>query len=219
MTALEVDQQSAGPAAPETAPLDCTRHAMLDEDGLTRLHLLVDGIHCGGCIRKIENALQRRPEVREARVNMSTGRLVVAWAGPAARATDLAGTVEGLGFRVTPFDPVQKRAGEDRSEKELLIALAVAGFAAGNVMLLSVAIWAGHFQDMGPATRDLLHWFSALIALPAILFAGRPFFRSALAALRGGGLNMDVPISLAIILACGRRVARQRPSQARRSRR
>ncbi len=201
MTALEVDQQSAGPVPPETAALDCTRHAMLDEDGLTRLHLLVDGIHCGGCIRKIESALQRRPEVREARVNMSTGRLVVAWAGPAARATDLAGTVEGLGFRVTPFDPVQKRAGEDRSEKELLIALAVAGFAAGNVMLLSVAIWAGHFQDMGPATRDLLHWFSALIALPAILFAGRPFFRSALAALRGGGLNMDVPISLAVLLA------------------
>ncbi len=201
MTALEVEPQPTAPLAPEIAPLDCTRHAKLDDDGLTRLHLLVDGIHCGGCIRKIESALQRRPEVREARVNMSTGRLVVAWAGSAGRATDLAGTVEALGFRVTPFDPVQKRAGEDRSEKELLIALAVAGFAAGNVMLLSVAIWAGHFQDMGPATRDLLHWFSALVALPAILYAGRPFYRSALAALRGGGLNMDVPISLAVLLA------------------
>ncbi len=201
MTALEVEPQPTVPLAPEMAPLDCTRHAKLDDDGLTRLHLLVDGIHCGGCIRKIETALQRQPGVREARVNMSTGRLVVAWAGSAGRATDLAGTVEALGFRVTPFDPVQKRAGEDRSEKELLIALAVAGFAAGNVMLLSVAIWAGHFQDMGPATRDLLHWFSALVALPAILYAGRPFYRSALAALRGGGLNMDVPISLAVLLA------------------
>ena len=201
MTALEVEPQPTAPLAPEIAPLDCTRHAKLDDDGLTRLHLLVDGIHCGGCIRKIETALQRQPGVREARVNMSTGRLLVAWAGSAGRATDLAGTVEALGFRVTPFDPVQKRAGEDRSEKELLIALAVAGFAAGNVMLLSVAIWAGHFQDMGPATRDLLHWFSALVALPAILYAGRPFYRSALAALRGGGLNMDVPISLAVLLA------------------
>ncbi len=201
MTALEVEPQPTAPLAPEIAPLDCTRHAKLDDDGLTRLHLLVDGIHCGGCIRKIETALQRQPGVREARVNMSTGRLVVAWAGSAGRATVLAGTVEALGFRVTPFDPVQKRAGEDRSEKELLIALAVAGFAAGNVMLLSVAIWAGHFQDMGPATRDLLHWFSALVALPAILYAGRPFYRSALAALRGGGLNMDVPISLAVLLA------------------
>lgn len=203
MTTLEVDRQAGAPALPEAMPLDCTRHATLGEDGLSRLHLLVDGIHCGGCIRKIETALQRQSDVREARVNMSTGRLAVAWAGPAARATDLAGLVEGLGFRVTPFDPRQKRAGEDRSEKELLIALAVAGFAAGNVMLLSVSVWAGHFHDMGPATRDLLHWFSALVALPAILFAGRPFFRSALAALRGGRTNMDVPISLGVLLASG----------------
>ena len=201
MTALDLDRTATLPGSVEAMPLDCTHHAIADDDGLMRLHLLVDGIHCGGCIRKIETALQRRPEVREARVNMSTGRLAVAWDGPAARATDLAGIVEGLGFRVTPFDPQRKRAGEDRSEKELLIALAVAGFAAGNVMLLSVSVWAGHFQDMGPATRDLLHWFSALIALPAILFAGRPFFRSALAALRRRRTNMDVPISLGVLLA------------------
>ena len=201
MTALDLDPTASAPGRAQAMPLDCTRHAIAGDDGLTRLHLLVDGIHCGGCIRKIETALQRRPEVREARVNMSTGRLAVAWQGPAARATDLAAAVEGLGFRVTPFDPTQKRAGEDRSERELLIALAVAGFAAANVMLLSVSVWAGHFQGMGPATRDLLHWFSALIALPAILFAGRPFFRSALAALRNRRTNMDVPISLGVLLA------------------
>ena len=199
MTTLDLTAPPAGePARP---PLDCTRHVERDADGLARLHLLVEGIHCGGCIRKIESALTRQPDVREARVNMTTGRLALAWDGPAARASELAGLVEALGFWVTPFDLRRRRAGEDRTEKQLLIALAVAGFAAGNVMLLSVSIWAGHFQDMGPATRDLLHWFSALIALPAILYAGQPFFRSAVTALRGGGLNMDVPISLAVILA------------------
>jgi P-type Cu2+ transporter len=49
------------------------------------------------------------------------------------------------------------------TERALLRAMAVAGFAAGNIMLLSVAVWAGQFQDMGPATRGLLHWFSTLI--------------------------------------------------------
>jgi Cu2+-exporting ATPase len=68
-------------------------------------------------------------------------------------------------------------------------------------MLLSVSVWAGHFQDMGPATRDLLHWFSALVALPAVAYAGRPFFRSALGALRARRTNMDVPISIGVILA------------------
>ena len=77
----------------------------------------------------------------------------------------------------------------------------MAGFAAGNVMLLAVSVWAGHFYGMGDATRTFLHWFEALIALPAIAYAGRPFFRSALRALRAGRTNMDVPISLAVILA------------------
>jgi len=69
-------------------------------------------------------------------------------------------------------------------------------------MLLSNSVWAGG-DEMGPATRKLLHWISALIALPAALYAGRPFFASALRALKGGHANMDVPISLAVILALG----------------
>ena len=67
-------------------------------------------------------------------------------------------------------------------------------------MLLAVAVWSGQFYAMGTATRGFLHWFEALIALPAIAYAGRPFFRSAFAALRAGHTNMDVPISLAVIL-------------------
>ena len=68
-------------------------------------------------------------------------------------------------------------------------------------MLLSVAIWAGDAYAMGTATRTFLHWFQALIALPAIAYAGRPFFGSAWRALRAGHTNMDVPISLGVILA------------------
>ena len=103
MTALEVQPQPTAPLAPEIAPLDCTRHAKLDDDGLTRLHLLVDGIHCGGCIRRIETALQRQPGVREARVNMSTGRLVVAWAGSATGTGTGAGMGEaGAALGTTP---------------------------------------------------------------------------------------------------------------------
>lgn len=203
MTALDLQGNPQQQGAGVLPPLDCSAHAIKDDDGLSRLHLNVEGVHCGGCIRKIEGALQGQPDVRQARVNMTTGRLVIAWEGAAARGSELAQLVESLGFGVTPFNPERRRADQDREETELLRALAIAGFAAANVMLLSVAIWAGHFYDMGPATRGLLHWFSALIALPAILYAGRPFYRSALAALRGSGLNMDVPISLAVLLAGG----------------
>lgn len=68
-----------------------------------------------------------------------------------------------------------------------------------NVMLLSVAVWSG----ASDATRDLFHWISAAIALPTIVFAAKPFYVNAWAALRVARLNMDVPITLAIVLTAG----------------
>lgn len=173
------------------------------DDGLQKLHLLVEGVHCGGCIKRIESGLGQRPEVESVRLNFTTRRLSLAWHGQPGQARDLVQALSNLGYRAIPYDPAQLTSGDTKEQRDLLRALAVAGFAASNVMLLSVAVWAGAFGDMGPATRDLLHWFSALIALPAILYAGQPFFRSGLAAIAGGRLNMDVPISLAVLLAGG----------------
>ena len=81
--------------------------------------------------------------------------------------------------------------------------LAVAGFAAMNIMLLSVSVWSGNATDMTQETRDFFHWLSALIALPAAAYAGQPFFQSAWRALRARAVNMDVPISLGVMLALG----------------
>jgi Cu2+-exporting ATPase len=193
-------QASSAEPAP---PLQVGSYVQHDEAGHNRLHLMVEGLHCGGCVRKIETALQPLEGVREARVNLTTRRLAIAWDGPVRRGDDFARTVEGLGFKVVPYEPARLTADDARQEKELLRCMAVAGFAAANVMLLSVSVWAGHVEGMGPATRTLMHWFSALIALPAIAYAGRPFFRSALAALKARTTNMDVPISLAVLLASG----------------
>jgi Cu2+-exporting ATPase len=170
------------------------------EDGLSTLHLMVD-VHCGACVQRIERALLADPAVERARVNLTTRRLVVSWRGPAQVASRLAGKVAALGYRAVPYDPEKLARADIAVEKQLLVALAVAGFAAGNVMLFSISVWAGQFQGMGAATRGLLHGFSALVALPAIAFAGQPFFGSAFEALRHGRTNMDVPISRAILLA------------------
>lgn len=168
------------------------------EPGQVRLDLSVADIHCAGCIKRIEDALHRHPAVTSARVNMSSRRVAVAWRTADAGADEIAGIVAALGYHVRPFDADRGRDEQDAARgRELLLALAVAGFAAGNVMLLSVSVWSGA-QD---ATRILFHWLSALIAIPAIGYAGRPFFRSAWSALRVRSLNMDVPISLAVILA------------------
>ena len=174
-----------------------------DASGGHVLHLMVEGLHCAACVWLIESVLARQPEVTHARLNMTTRRLVLGWRGDKALAAKLVGLVAGLGYRLVPYDPARLDAESARRDRELLRAMAVAGFAAANVMLLSISVWAGHDQGMGAATRGLLHWFSALIALPAIAYAGWPFYRSAFTALRAGRANMDVPISLAVVLAAG----------------
>ncbi len=150
----------------------------------------------------IESLLARNPAVTKARVHLSTRRLSLAWRGSPAEANAHAGLVAALGFRLAPYDALAVTAEDDREARDLLRALAVAGFAAANVMLLSVAVWSGHDGSMGEATRALFHFLSAAIALPAVAYAGQPFFRSAFAALRAGRTNMDVPISIGVTLAC-----------------
>lgn len=170
-------------------------------DGCLTLALLVDGLTCGACVWLIEQSLQKQPGVTQARVSLTTRRLTITWRAGEADPSRLADLVVRLGYRLLPCDPAKLASSDQRQSRDLLRCLAVAGFAAGNIMLLSVSVWAGNAADMATGTRDLLHWISALIAIPAIAYAGRPFFRSAATALKARHSNMDVPISLAIILA------------------
>lgn len=190
---------------PEAEPnIDLPRYVVTAPDGTHTLSLAVEGIQCGACVWLIETVLAREPSVTTGRVNMTSRQLRLSWTGAAGDAAHLVAAIENLGYRLVPFDAQALAAARDTTGRSLMRALAVAGFAAGNVMLISIGLWAGEaagwLTTMGPATRTLLHWVSALIALPAIAYAGRPFFASALAALRRGRTNMDVPISVGVVL-------------------
>lgn len=171
-----------------------------NKEGAYRLHLMVEGMHCAACAWQIENALAANNSVK-ARINFSTRRLSIEWQGAKERIYEILPKINELGFRFSPFDLRRLETEDKREQRFLLQCMAVSGFAAGNLMLLSFALWFS--SDMGLATRDLLHWLSALVGLPAVLYAGRPFYRSAIIGLRQGRANMDVPISLAILLASG----------------
>ena len=164
----------------------------------SELELLLPDIRCAGCIGPVERALADVPGVISARVNLSAKRAKVAVAPGAVEADTLVSALDAAGFAARPFDKgTDGGQTADRTSRDLLMRIGVSGFAAMNVMLLSISVWSG----AEAATRDLLHWISGLIALPAMTFAGLPFFRSALQALAGCRLNMDVPISLAIALS------------------
>ncbi len=173
-------------------------NALASIDGgapVERSDFVVEGLRCAACIAKLERGLGALPGVALARVNFTTRRVRVEHA---AELSDdaLAEEMGRLGFTAHPFAGEAAASAASRESRRLVLALAVAGFAAMNVMLLSVSVWSG----ADGATRDLFHWLSALIALPTIVYSGQPFFRSAWSALRRGRTNMDVPISIGVIL-------------------
>jgi Cu2+-exporting ATPase len=172
-----------------------------DAKGLARLELAVRGMRCAGCMSKIENGIRQLPGVEEARVNLSSAKLNVRWREGATSAERIVERVNELGFEAFPYDPSAILKQDDEEGRFLLTCLAVAAFGSSNVMFLSICVWAGFDGEMGHATRSLFHWVSGVIAIPTALYAGRPFFRSAAASLSRGSANMDVPITLGILLA------------------
>jgi len=182
---------------PEALATDFAPHARAVSSGTTELDLIVSGLTCGACVWLVEQALAAEPDVIKARASLSSRRLTVAWRGEARRANDLAGLVARLGFKVAPWSPACLRATEDAEGRALVRALGIAAFGSMNVMLVSVAVWVG--TDMDPATRHAMHWLAALIALPTVLVAGMPFYRSAWEAIRAGRVNMDLAVSIGVI--------------------
>ena len=156
--------------------------------------LVVPGMHCAGCMAKVERSLGALPGVAQARVNL-TARQVRVDHDPAVTIPQMVDALGNAGFPAQPRG--EQLDAPPSAVKPLLAPVAVAGFACMNVMLMSVSIWSG----AEGATKELFHWLSAAIGVPAIIFAGRPFFTSAWSALRRGTTNMDVPISIGVTLA------------------
>jgi len=174
-----------------------TAYTAINRKAIERTILAVPDAHCAGCMAKIEHGLCAVPGIVSARLNLSTRQVVIAH-GRALQVPDLVAAIARLGFAAQPVAETNTGV-SDKASRALVRATAVAGFAAMNIMLLSVSVWSG----ADGATRNLFHLLSGLIAIPTVAYSGQPFFRSAWSALRHGRTNMDVPISIGVTLVTG----------------
>ncbi|MFM2409692.1 MAG: Nitrogen fixation protein FixI [Pseudomonadota bacterium] len=152
----------------------------------------VPAMRCAGCISKLERGLSQQVGIANARVNFTAKRVSISHL-PELTVPQLVAAIAETGFEAQAITDQQGDPAVAEAH-QLLKAMAVAGFAMMNIMLLSVSVWSGATG----VTRDLFHWLSAMIALPTVIYAGQPFFRSAWSALRKRRTNMDVPISIGV---------------------
>ena len=187
---------------PETEDILNISEFVISENQHNHITLLIQGLHCAACVWLIEGILKQQENVSKARINLSRKTLTLQWQGDKNYGNELIKLISDIGYKLLPFDEKILASEEKKYSDTILKALAVAGFGAGNIMLFSFALWFTNQGNMGIATRNLLHFFSSLIALPIVIYSARPFFTSAYKSTKAGYPNMDLAISIAIFLAC-----------------
>ena len=201
----------ATPAVPGAGTQEAGRFALYNSEGvyqayvhrldahLCETQLIVSGIHCAGCVRSIEQGLQAAGAI-QAQVNFGNHRAAVRWDDRRLRLGDLLATLKRLGYEGHPYDPATQEQLHQRQLRRSLLRLGVAGFGAGNVMMYSVGLYAGHYYGIEADFEHLFRWLSALICLPVVFFSGWPFLQGAWGGLRRLRFNMDSLISLGVLI-------------------
>ncbi len=180
------------------------RHVAVTDDGLAHTQLYLEDLRCTACVWLVERLPETAPGVIEARVDLGRGLADVVFDPAQIRLSAIGRTLDRLGHPVHPYREVDRDAQRRREDRALLVKIGVAGAAAGNIMLLAAALYAGWFGGaMTAGETTFLRWASMLVALPALGFAATPFFRTALASLRARRLHLELPLAVGIAAGLG----------------
>lgn len=173
------------------------------EPGGRGVTLAIDGLTCAACSWLISRSLLKLQGVTHAAVNTATGRARVVWQEDRASLSKILQIIADLGYRPNIVTAQTADARIEDERRAILKRLAVAGLGMMQVMMFAVALYVGAAQGMEPEIRSYLRIVSLLVSTPIMLYAGWPYFANAARALARGGISMEVPVSVALMLAYG----------------
>lgn len=163
--------------------------------------LSLENVSCAACAWLIERRLSQEPSVAQASVNLSNHRLRLVWDDSQRPLSSLLKVLEMVGYRARPFQADTHAAQLKREARTQLIRVALAGLGTMQAMMYGLGLYIGAFQGISDEYRDYLRWISGVVATPVFFYAGWPFYRAAVNALKARSLTMDVPVSIALIFA------------------
>ncbi len=161
--------------------------------------LSLAGMSCAACAWLIERRLQQLPGLIEAQANLTSERLSVRYADPLSLATIIA-AIEGIGYRASPFQ-IQENSSLQKQEHREMLRLAIAGLGALQAMMFAMGLYFGAWENISDVHRDFLRLITFVVATPVVFYAGWPFYKRSILGLRHRQLNMDLPLSLAILIS------------------
>jgi Cu2+-exporting ATPase len=163
--------------------------------------LILEGITCAACIWLNEQHLRSLPGVLEVQINYSNHRARVRWDESRIHLSEILQAVSQIGYIAHPYDPARQQEIIERERKQQLRRIGVAGVLGMQVMMFSIALYAGAWYGMASEFQYLFYWINLFLTLPILLYAAQPFYKSAWRDISHGQVGMDVPITLGISLA------------------
>ncbi|PLX32144.1 MAG: heavy metal translocating P-type ATPase [Ignavibacteria bacterium] len=174
-------------------------------DGDTRMATFrVPSMHCSSCIWLLERLNTLNAGIVSVRVNFPRKEAAVTWNNTRISLRDIVVLMASIGYEpyISLQDVAEKR--KHTGDRKLYYKIGIAGFAFGNIMLMSFPEYLASDTSIDPVFRFAFRYLNVLLSLPVFFYSSREYFASAWAGLRQRYLNIDVPISLGIIMLFAR---------------
>ncbi len=169
------------------------------DGGISKINLFIPAIHCSSCIWLLENLNTLHPGIISSFVNFVRKEVNITFREDSMSLRQLIELLHSIHY--IP-DLSYKKEGKDEFQKRnrrILMKIGVAGFAFGNIMLLSFPDYLPGGERIDQFLTNTFGYVSFLLALPVVFFCSTDFFLSAYKSLKKKIINIDLPISLGIL--------------------
>lgn len=173
---------------------------VIDEKTL-ELPIFVSDIRCAACIWLIENSISKLNGVKYVRVNYATHKMVVHYDSSLIDLNTILSTITNLGYCPIPSSLSSTNSIIEEEKRNYFIKFGVASFFSMQIMLYSVALYAGYFQGISQNLKNMFTFITFLLATPVIFYSGKPFFINSIKSLKNRTLNMDILIFMGSFFA------------------
>ncbi len=177
------------------------KYVKKSEDGLSQIHLVIEGIHCSACVWLNEKVLHRTDGIIEASINYTNNKAKIVWDPDEIKLSQIIETIRSIGYNAYPYDPSLQEDRANKTKKAYYSRILVAVFGSMNIMWIAIAHYAGYFTGMQQNFKDILNVAEFILATPVLFYSGWVFFKGAYFGFKNRVVNMDTLVASGAVLA------------------
>lgn len=171
-----------------------------EQQGKSVAELSVSNLRCAACSWLIESRLSKLTGIEQCQVNLTNQRMRVIWDEKKLAISEILSTVQTIGYDAKPYRQDTHEAMLTKHNRRLMLQLGIAALGAMQAMMFAVALYFGEYKGMELIDKQFLRWVSLFVSVPVFFISGLVFFQSAWSAIKARQVNMDVPISIALVV-------------------